>query len=140
MALDGIAAPELATTDINGKSHRLSELRGKVVLLNVWATWCPPCLKEMPQLEELHQTRSGDGLVVLGLSDEDVELQRRYAEKVKVSYPLLTVEGQVPEMFREIKRYPAIFLIDRSGALRPAPGTDRPFEDLAREVDRLLAE
>jgi peroxiredoxin len=94
----------------------------------------------MPQLDELHQTRSDDGLVVLGLSDEDVELQRKFAAKVEVSYPLLTIEGQVPEMFREIKRYPANFLIDRNGALRPAPGTDRPFDELAQAVDRLLAE
>jgi len=77
-------------------------------------------------------------LVVFGLSDEDVNLQKRFLQLVPVTYPLLTVKGQVPNLYRDIARYPAIFLIDRNGRLQPAPSPDQPFETLQREVDALL--
>ncbi len=138
LALDGVAAPEMDTVDLDGKSHRLSDYRGKVVLLNIWATWCGPCRKEMPELDRLYKERASDGLVVLGLSVEEPELQRKFAEDFPVSYPLLTKEGQIPETFATTARYPSNFLIDRQGRLRPAPSTDEPFENLVRVVDELL--
>jgi len=140
LARENVPAPEMVTTDIDGNSFRLSDYGGKVVLLNIWATWCPPCRKEMPELDRLYKDRAADGLVVLGLSTEDVALQREFARKINVSYPLLTGEGQVPDMFRNIARYPSNFLIDRSGNLRRAPGTDEPFDNLVRVVGGLLGE
>jgi peroxiredoxin len=74
----------------------------------------------------------------LGLSVEDPELQRQFAEDLPVSYPLLTNEGEVPETFGTTARYPSNFLIDREGQLRRAPSTDEPFENLVRAVDELL--
>jgi peroxiredoxin len=138
LALDGVAAPEMDTVDLDGKSHRLSDYRGKVVLLNVWATWCGPCRKEMPELDQLYKERASDGLVVLGLSVEEPDLQREFAEDLPVSYPLLTNEGQIPDIFATTARYPSNFLIDREGRLRPAPSTDEPFENLVRLVNELL--
>jgi peroxiredoxin len=72
------------------------------------------------------------------LSDEDADLQRKFAQQVPVSYPLLTHSGQVPSFYRDIARYPAIFLIDRQGRLQPAPGPDQPFEKVEAAVDALL--
>jgi len=138
LALDGVAAPEMNTVDLNGDHHRLSDYRGKVVLLNIWATWCGPCRKEMPELDQLYKDRASDGLVVLGLSVEEPDVQRQFAEDLPVSYPLLTNEGQVPEIFATTARYPSNFLIDRKGQLRRAPSTDEPFENLVRQVDDLL--
>jgi peroxiredoxin len=82
--------------------------------------------------------KADQGLVVLGFSLEDVETQRQFAESTGVSYPLLTKEGQIPDIFSTTARYPANFLIDRRGQLRPAPSTDKPFEKLVRLVEKLL--
>jgi peroxiredoxin len=140
LALENVEAPEFETVDIHGKTHRLSEHRGKVVLVNIWATWCPPCRKEMPELDGLYKSRADQGFVVFGLSTEASELQREFAaEKVSITYPLLTVEGNVPELYRTTARYPANYLIDRNGRLTPAPSTEQPFERLVEKVDSLLA-
>jgi hypothetical protein len=75
---------------------------------------------------------------VFGLSDEDVNVQRKYLKQVPVSYPILTVSAGVPQLYREIVRYPALFLIDRQGRLQPAPGPDQPFETIEAAVGVLL--
>ena len=140
LALSGVEAPPFDTVDIYGKRHRLADHDGKVVLVNVWATWCGPCRREMPDLERLYQSRKGDGLMIFGLSTEEVEIQLTFAEEVTVSYPLLTIQGEVPEIFSATARYPANFLIDREGNLRPAPSVDQPFANLKAAVDALLAD
>jgi thiol-disulfide isomerase/thioredoxin len=116
----------------------LADQKGKVVLVNIGATWCAPCRAEMPRLDRLYQERKDQGLIVFGFSDEDVNVQRKYVEQVPVRYPLLTPSGEVPKLYRDIARYPAIFLIDRRGRLQPAPGPDQPFEKLEAAVVALL--
>ncbi|HVN92081.1 MAG TPA: TlpA disulfide reductase family protein [Terracidiphilus sp.] len=138
MAMHDTSAPLFDTPDIFGNTERLADQKGKVVLINIWATWCGPCREEMPKLDQLYRERKGKGLVVFGLSDEDVSVQQKYLQKVPVSYPLLTQKGNVPEFYRDIARYPAMFLIDRSGRLQPAPGPDQPFEKFQAAVDSLL--
>ena len=138
MAMRDVVAPPFDTVDILGNKERLSDQRGKVVLVNIWATWCGPCRKEMPKLDRLYRERKGRGLIVFGLSEEDVRVQTRYLRQVPVSYPLLTLAGEVPSLYRDIARYPAIFLIDRKGQLQPAPGPDQPFEKVEAAVDALL--
>jgi len=139
LALQNVTAPPFDTVDLLGKTHRLGDHAGEVVLVNVWATWCRPCLQEMPSLDRLYRERQGQGFIVFGLSTEDVEVQRKFLkDKLTVSYPLLTVNGVVPDIFRTTARYPATFLIDRAGRLQPAPGADEPFERLEAAVDALL--
>ncbi len=138
MALRDVAAPAFDTPDIAGKMQHLSDQKGKVVLVNIWATWCGPCRAEMPELERLYQARKEQGFIVFGLSDESSDVQRKYLEQVPVSYPLLTFAGGVPSLYRDIARYPAIFLIDRQGRLQPAPGPDEPFGKVEAAVDALL--
>jgi thiol-disulfide isomerase/thioredoxin len=138
LAMRDVAAPPFDTVDIQGNPERLSDQAGKVVIVNIWATWCAPCRAEMPKLDRLYREQKDNGLVVFGLSDEDINLQKRFLQLVPVSYPLLTVKGQVPNLYRDIARYPAIFLIDRNGRLQPAPSPDQPFETLQSEVDALL--
>lgn len=137
-AMRGVAAPLFETLDLLGKSQRLEDQRGKVVLVNIWATWCLPCRNEMPKLDRLYRERKDQGFIVYGLSDEDADLQQKYVKEVPVSYPLLTLRGEVPKLYRDIARYPAIFLIDRQGRLQPAPSPEQPFEKVEAAVDALL--
>ena len=138
MALRGVAAPPFDTPDLDGRRQRLTDQKGKVELVNIWATWCEPCRNEMPKLDCLYRERKDQGFVVFGLSDEDIAVQRKFVERIAVNYPLLTINGQVPNFYRDIARYPAIFLIDRSGKLQPAPSADQPFEKVEAAVDALL--
>ena len=138
MALRDVAAPPFETVDLDGKTQRLADQRGRVVLVNIWATWCEPCKSEMPKLDRLYRERRDQGFIVFGLSDEDVAVQRKFLERIAVSYPLLTLNEQVPSLYRDISRYPAVFLIDRDGKLQPAPSPDQPFEKVEAAVDVLL--
>jgi peroxiredoxin len=138
MAMHDVPAPLFDTSDTQGRRHRLSDYKGSVVLVNIWATWCEPCRNEMPRLDKLYQSRKASGFVVLGLSDEDIATQQAFLRQVPVTYPLLTVTSGVPPFYREIARYPAIFLIDREGSLQSAPGHGQGFEKVEEAVDALL--
>jgi thiol-disulfide isomerase/thioredoxin len=133
-----IAAPLFETTDLSGNRQRLADYKGKVVLINIWATWCAPCRAEMPALDRLYQERKDRGFVVLGMSDENIASQKRFLTKVRVSYPLLTLTQDAPNLYRDIVRYPETFLVDRQGRLQPAPDSGEPFEKLEANVDALL--
>lgn len=139
MAMRDVAAPLFDTTDVRGNHQRLEDQKGKVVLLNIWATWCGPCRAEMPKLDQLYRAHKNEGLVVFGLSNEDPAAQLKYLNEVPVTYPLLTMKGNVPGIYRDIAQYPAIFLIDRQGQLQPAPGPEQPFEKVGEAVKGLLA-
>ena len=138
LALHDVAAPGFETKDIAGKVQRLSDQKGKVVLINLWATWCAPCRIEMPKLDQLYKDRKERGLVVFGLSDEDAETQEKFLAKVPVSYPLLTMTEGVPNFYRDVARYPALFLVDRDGQLQPLPGAAASFTNVEAAVDKLL--
>lgn len=140
MAMQNVTAPLFDTRDIRGKPQRLADYRGQVVLINVWATWCEPCRNEMPRLDKLYQSLKARGLVVLGISDETIEKQQAFLSQVPVTYPLLTTTPGVPAFYREIAKYPAIFLIDREGRLQPAPSQSQGFEKLEAAVQTLLQE
>jgi peroxiredoxin len=138
LAMRDVAAPLFETTDVSGKPQRLADHKGEVVLVNIWATWCGPCRAEMPNLDRLYRERKDRGFVVFGISDEDVATQQKFLTQIPVSYPLLMVSDGVPSLYREIARYPAMFLIDRQGRLQPAPSPDQPFEKVEAAVDGLL--
>lgn len=138
MAMRDVPAPLFDTPDIQGTSQRLADYKGKVVVVNIWATWCAPCRAEMPRLEQLYRERRGEGLQVFGISDESVETQKAFLASVPVTYPLLTLQGQVPALYRDIAKYPAIFLIDREGNLQPLPSAESGFDEIAKVADGLL--
>jgi|SRR5215831_11449805 len=139
MSLRDVAAPLFETADLGGRVVRLSDQKGKVVLINRWATWCGPCRIEMPALEQLYERRKDQGFVVYGLSDESVAIQQRFLSKVPVTYPMLTMSSGVPDLYRDIARYPASFLVDREGRLQPVPDAGDSFADVEGEVDHLLS-
>jgi peroxiredoxin len=103
--------------DLNGKAWSLKDLRGKVVLLNFWATWCPPCRKEMPDLAALYSQFTDQGLVILAVSDEEDAKVRPFIAEAKYKYPILLDPGdQVNKLFR-IQGIPKTFIYDREGRI-----------------------
>ncbi len=108
---------DFTLTELGGKIWTLKEQRGKVVVLNFWATWCPPCRKEMPDLEMLYQQFKDQGLVILAISDEDAGKVRPFIAQQKVTYPILLDPGRkVNELF-QIEGIPKTFVYDRNGKL-----------------------
>lgn len=139
-AMRDVPAPLFDTPDLLGNRRRLADYRGQVVLVNIWATWCAPCRAEMPALDRLYRERKSRGFVVLGMSNESISTQKKFLNEVSVSYPLLTLSGDVPSFYRDIARYPAMFLIDRRGRLQPVPAPGQPFEKIEASVDSALSQ
>jgi peroxiredoxin len=108
---------DFTLTELGGKKWTLTEQRGKVVVVNFWATWCPPCRKEMPDLETLYKQFKDQGLVILAISDEDAGKVAPFIAEQKVTYPILLDPGRkVNELF-QIEGIPKTFVYDRGGKL-----------------------
>jgi peroxiredoxin len=108
---------DFVLTDLHGNKWALKDLRGKVVLVNFWATWCPPCRSEMPDLETLYRQFKNEGFVVLSISDEDASKVKPFINEYKFSYPVLLDPGRkVNEQFN-IEGIPKSFVYDRDGKL-----------------------
>ena len=103
--------------DIDGKSWKLSELRGKVVVVNFWATWCPPCHKEMPDLDDLFKEFSNRGLIVLAVTDEKPDVVRKYLAQHPVSYTILLDPGRQVNKDYQIDGIPKSFFYNAKGKL-----------------------
>jgi cytochrome c biogenesis protein CcmG, thiol:disulfide interchange protein DsbE len=117
----GQPVPAYAAVALGGDSVHVASLRGDVVLLNVWATWCIPCRKEIPELQALHQQYSAQGLRVLGVSvdqpgaDADVA---DFAKAFGMTYPILRDPDETISMLFAIPGVPASFLVDREGIVQ----------------------
>ena len=103
--------------DIDGKTHNLSDYRGKWVVVNYWATWCPPCLEELPELEVFHDSHKDQDAIVLGLNMEDIAIDklREFVDEQFLSYPILRV-GSFPKYpLGEVPGLPTTFLVSPAG-------------------------
>ena len=112
----GDAAPDFTITTDNGRTISRSEFGGKLLVLNFWATWCPPCIQEMPSLDQFQRAFAGSGVVVLGVSvDRNPQAYRALVQKTKVAF--LTArdpEARISAEYGTFK-YPETYIIDRSG-------------------------
>ncbi|HTF42749.1 MAG TPA: TlpA disulfide reductase family protein [Terriglobales bacterium] len=108
---------DFTLTDLQGKSWGFKDLRGKVVLVNFWATRCPPSRKEMPDLDSLYLKFKDQGLVILAISDEDVGKVTPFIAEGKISYPILLDPGRVVNGLFAVQRIPKSFVYNRDGKL-----------------------
>ena len=115
----GQAAPDFSLLDINGKPVNLSGLRGQTILINFWATWCLPCRREMPDIEDAFLERQSSGFMVLGVNlQEGTKPAREFAEKYSVTFPiLLDTKGEVAKAYR-LTGLPESWIVDSDGILR----------------------
>lgn len=111
-----VPAQAMHLTDLQGTLHTLEVHKGKWVVLNVWATWCAPCIKEMPELQAL--SRSRDDVVVLGLAadGDNVTRLRQFAQALKVSYPIIAGNDRLMKEFK-VQAYPTTLLFNAQGKL-----------------------
>jgi peroxiredoxin len=108
---------DFTLVDLNGKKWTLKNLRGKVVLVNFWATWCPPCRKEMPDLEAIYQRFERRGLVILAITDEEESKVKPFIADGKFSFPVLLDPGRKVNELLHVEGIPKSFVYDRDGKL-----------------------
>jgi peroxiredoxin len=113
-------APDFALQDVDGTVHHLSDYRGKVVMLNFWATWCPPCRKEIPEFAQLQKDFGTQGIQFVGiaLDDEGLAKVKPWLANHPVSYPILLPDPKVTASYGEMSSIPVTFVIDRKGMIR----------------------
>jgi len=114
----GNAAPEFSVTDIDGKKLSLSDYRGKVILLDFWATWCTPCRAEIPHFVEMQQKYGPQGFQVVGISmDDDAKPVKEFYRQFNMNYPVAVGDDKLAQSFGGVLGLPVNFIIDREGRI-----------------------
>ena len=121
----GPMAPDFSLKDMSGNTVSLKQFRGKVVLLDFWATWCPPCRTSIPDLVALHNKYKEEGLVILGISMDrpttvNDERLKRFGKILKINYPILRHDLNIVENYfgKKAPSLPSMYVIDRKGRVR----------------------
>lgn len=115
----GKPAPDFEVPLLDGSSLRLADLRGKRVVLDFWATWCPPCVREIPHFSRIHREVSTNDLVIVGISSEDRAVLKPFVQAKDVPYPVASsVNRSLPEPFSQVAAIPTTFFLDRRGRIQ----------------------
>ncbi len=141
---EGYPAPQFSLQDLGGRQIELSDFRGKVVLLNFWATWCAPCRREIPSLERLYLMRKDEGFEIVAVNTERASASKvaSFVEEYGMSFPiLLNPQGDVGSRYR-VRAIPTSFLLDKKGVIRWQIVGGREWESsyVLDRIDQLLTE
>ncbi len=141
---EGFLAPDFRLDTIDGNQITLSDLRGKVVMVNIWASWCPPCRAEMPAIEQVYQKNKDQGLEVLAVNttyQDDASAAAQFAQDFGLTFPiLLDRDGSVSQRY-QLRALPTTYFIDRQGIIRAVvPGGPMSESLIESKLADLLAE
>jgi cytochrome c biogenesis protein CcmG/thiol:disulfide interchange protein DsbE len=131
---------------LGGEQVSLSDYQGKVLIVNIWDTWCPPCRAEIPDFIKLYDEYNDDGLVILGIAaaQEGVDAVEKFVESYNINYPIALLNQQTFEGFGPIKGIPTTFVIDKNGRIAekyvglPRKAGLSPYEAFEQDVKALL--
>ncbi|MCC5913707.1 MAG: TlpA family protein disulfide reductase [Balneolaceae bacterium] len=132
-------APDFTLENLDGSDFTLSDHKGKVILLNIWATWCPPCREEIPDFMEIQTEMEDDGVLFVGVATdrEGWEVVRPFAEEFEINYPIMVDTGVVSRKYGPVQGIPMSFIINREGKveyLLPGMVTKEMLQPLLEEV------
>jgi peroxiredoxin len=133
-------APDFTLPDLEGNRLTLSDFKGKVIILNFWATWCPPCREEIPDFVELYEEYKDDGLVIIGVNLDrgDSRAVKKFSKNYKINYPIVTGNVSVTQDYGGIRGIPTTFIIDRKGNIKEKYLGYQPKATFQEAVERLL--
>ncbi len=136
-------APEFSLRDADGKGHRLSQHRGKVVLINFWATWCPPCRREMPSMQRAWDRLKGEDFMMLAVNvgeDEDTVFAFSFATGVTLDFPILLDRDSAAIRAWPVRALPTSFILDREGRMvyRAVGGREWDDPQLLEKIRALI--
>jgi cytochrome c biogenesis protein CcmG/thiol:disulfide interchange protein DsbE len=141
---DRVTAPEIDASFINSSPINLEKLKGKVVVLDFWATWCPPCRMEIPSFIKLYQAYHSRGLEIVGLTIEAPSSQpqgyfRQFLREAMINYPVGFSSDKTTKTY-DVEVYPMTFFIDKTGKVARIFRGARPEEEIVGVIEKLLAE
>ncbi len=132
----GQEAPDFTLMDINGREHKLSNYRGRNVLLTFWATWCPPCKAEIPSLITLRKTTGEDKLAILAISDEPPTRVKQFADYLKINYAVFSYDAYyMARPYNLIEGVPTSFFIDPQGKIKIITEGTVPLDEIRSLLD-----
>lgn len=136
----GRPAPAWKLMDVDGKPVSLSQFRGKVVILDFWATWCPPCRTEIPGYIALQKKYGSEGLAVIGVSvdTEGPAPVKKFMVDMGMNYPVVMADDDIQSAYGPLQGYPTTFIIDREGQIRDMKLGRKPPEEFERNLLAVL--
>jgi thiol-disulfide isomerase/thioredoxin len=135
----GDAAPQFVRTDLQGKSFDLRAQRGKIVLVDFWASWCPPCIIAIPHLGELQKKYGAKGFQVVGVSmDDSADTTKETMRNIPFHYPVVMGDAKLGTLYGGVLGLPVQFLVGADGKIRAIRSGDFPPDALDKEIAAAL--
>ncbi|MFC1851639.1 peroxiredoxin family protein [candidate division CSSED10-310 bacterium] len=130
-------APDFTLQDTNGRDLTLSDFNGKVVLLDFWATWCPPCRKEVPHFKALHNKYGDQDFEIVGVAVDDERKVKKYVEKEGIPFNIVIADRTTANKYN-IRAFPTTFLLDKKGTIKYKWIGYRPQEVFEEAIQKML--